>query len=86
MERIHADGSPFDDERRWEISESLPSAYDLGEYFEYLIYGKRAYHRVFALIVTKKDYDFYENTSPRSKWRKDGCVKESGSWTVAAPG
>jgi hypothetical protein len=81
MERINIDGTPFLDssgvvDARWEINDYLPTAENSGEYFRYLIGGKKVFYRVFAFIVTNKDYSFFDNSPPSfemaQKWKRLG--------------
>jgi hypothetical protein len=64
MERINADGTPYTGDMRWENSANLPKARDLGEYVKYLLGEKHVYYRVFAFVVTNKQYNFFDNSPP----------------------
>ena len=65
MERIQPDGGIFNAER-WVNSDVLPEA-GKGEYFKYLIEGKKVYYRVFVFIFTpktKKWQNYLRGTPP----------------------
>jgi hypothetical protein len=89
MERINPDGSPFtgSGNERWKISDSLPRANNSAEYVSYLISGKRVYYRVFAFIVSAKDYSFQEGPVPSftmaKKWVDFGKPKLGGNASSA---
>lgn len=72
MERINADGTRADETIRWETDSRLPAAQTPKEYGEYLFRGKKVYYRIFAFIVTNRDFTFFEGTPPSfemaSKW------------------
>lgn len=67
MERVNADGAPFEGADRWNESAEpkLPKARS-GEYLKYLVSGKKVYYRVFAFVVTAKrsGQSFKRNTPP----------------------
>jgi hypothetical protein len=90
MERINPDGSPFtgSGNERWMILDSLPKAKNTGEYISYLISGKRVYYRVFAFIISAKDYTFQEGQMPSyeaaKKWVDFGKPKLGGNASSAS--
>jgi hypothetical protein len=77
IERVDAEGRPLAGPvERWDGSEELPVARDMQEYGRYLISGKKVFYRVFAFVVSRKNYNFYGNSPPSfemaAKWSDKG--------------
>ncbi|MDQ3179538.1 MAG: hypothetical protein M3Q33_03360 [Acidobacteriota bacterium] len=85
MERINADGTPFTNDMRWENLDNLQTAQNFSEYVKYLISGKKIYYRVFAFVVTNKEYAFFDNSPPSfsmaKKWMRRGKPELSAGGT-----
>jgi hypothetical protein len=79
MERVNADGTKFETSERWDKSKAFPQAGSIGEYFKYLIKGKKVFYRVFAFVVTssRKRQSFMQGTPPdfmtASKWSRSAA-------------
>jgi hypothetical protein len=75
MERINPLGDPVTGEERWDCTEYLPVAHNFSDYVHYLFSGKKVFYRVFAFVVTKKNYNFYKNTPPSFDMARDWMTK-----------
>jgi len=85
MERIELNGAKFaSDNARWVKAAGLPDAHGLGEYFKYLIEGKRVYYRVFAFVITprRNRQSFTKGTPPDFKTALNWVHSVSGSDTL----
>jgi hypothetical protein len=85
MERVAPDGANLPEADRWVEDDHLPKARSFGEYIHYLIYGKKAFYRVFAFVVTaRRDAsDFGDGTPPdfemAKNWKSKGKSKLGGT-------
>lgn len=75
LERVREDGSVIESDNRWNTSKQLPRARGISQYFRYLISGKKVYYRVFAFIVTRRNYNFKGNTPPSFEMASDWMNK-----------
>lgn len=86
MERVSEDGEPLGGGKRWDDSDVLPSASGAKQYGNYLFAGRKTFYRVFAFIVTPKNYNFRRNTPPSFEMAREWMNKGEPVLGGDAPG